>query len=60
MDEAFRFLDHALEQRAAYLFYCSQYDPLFFVFRHDRRWKPFVERLRATVKLPPGTPNPYF
>ena len=60
MNEAFRFLDRALEQRAPYLFYCSQYDPLFFVFRHDKRWNPFVERLRATVKLPPGTPNPYF
>jgi TolB-like protein/DNA-binding winged helix-turn-helix (wHTH) protein/Flp pilus assembly protein TadD len=60
MDEAFRFLDRALEQRAAYLFFCSPYDPFFFVFRHDRRWKPFVERLRAAVRLPPGTPNPYF
>lgn len=60
MDEAFRLLDQALEQRTAYLFFCSQYDPYFFVFRHDRRWKPFVERLRAAVRLPPGTRNPYF
>jgi len=60
MDEAFRLLDQALEQRTAYLFFCSQYDPIFINFRRDRRWKPFVERFRGAVKLPPGTPNPYF
>lgn len=60
MDEAFHLLDQALDERAAYLFYCSQYDPVFINLRRDKRWRRFVERLRDAVKLPPGTPNPYF
>lgn len=59
MDEAFRLLDRALEQRTPYLVTCGRYEATTIAFRRDPRWKPFMERLRREVRLPPGTPNPY-
>jgi serine/threonine-protein kinase len=59
MDEAFRLLDQALEQRTPYLTISSRYDPGSVGFRRDPRWKPFMERVRREMRLPPGTPNPY-
>jgi tetratricopeptide (TPR) repeat protein len=59
MDEAFRLLDQALEQRTPYLVFCTRYEGTTVAFRRDPRWKPFMERLRREVHLPPGTPNPY-
>jgi hypothetical protein len=59
MDEAFRLLDRALAQRTPYLIYCTPYDPASVGLRRDPRWKPFIDRLRRLVRLPPGTPNPY-
>jgi TolB-like protein len=59
MDEAFRLLDQALEQRTPYLVFCTRYEGTTVAFRRDPRWKPFMERLRREVRLPPGTPNPY-
>jgi hypothetical protein len=59
MDEAFRLLDQALEQRTPWLVICVPYDPLSLALRRDPRWKPFIDRLRPQVRLPPGTPDPY-
>ena len=59
MDEAFRLLDQALEQRTPYLIISPRYDPGSVGFRRDPRWKPFMERVRREMRLPPGTPNPY-
>jgi tetratricopeptide (TPR) repeat protein len=59
MDEAFRLLEQALEQRTSYLLISPRYDPSPVGFRRDPRWKPFMERLRREVRLPPSTPNPY-
>ena len=59
MDEAFRLLDQALEQRTPYLVISPRYDPGSVGFRRDPRWKPFMERVRREIRLPPGTPNPY-
>ncbi len=59
MDEAFRLLDRALEQRNPVLVFCVPYDPISVALRRDPRWKPFIERLRRQVRLPPGTPDPY-
>ena len=59
MDEAFRLLDRALEQRTPYVAICTPYDPGSVALRRDPRWRLFVERLRRLVRLPPGTPNPY-
>ena len=59
MDEAFRLLDQALEQRTPYLIISPRYDPGSVCFRRDPRWKPFMERVRREIRLPPGTPNPY-
>ena len=59
MDQAFRLLDQALEQRTPWLVLSTRYDPLSIALRRDPRWKPFVERKRQQVRLPPGTPNPY-
>jgi eukaryotic-like serine/threonine-protein kinase len=59
MDGAFRLLDRALEQRTPWLVFCTPYDPNSVALRHDPRWKPFIERLRRLVRLPPGTPDPY-
>jgi Flp pilus assembly protein TadD len=58
MDEAFRLLDKALEQRTPYLIISPRYDPGSVGFRRDPRWKPFMERVRREIRLPPGTPNP--
>jgi TolB-like protein/tRNA A-37 threonylcarbamoyl transferase component Bud32/Flp pilus assembly protein TadD len=58
-DEAFRLLDHALEQRTPYLVGCTPNDGLSVALRRDPRWKPFIARLRKLVRLPPGTPDPY-
>ena len=59
MDEAFRLVDQAFEQRTPSLIYCTQYDSNSVALRRDPRWKPFIARLREKVRLPPGTPNPY-
>ncbi|MGD0015623.1 MAG: tetratricopeptide repeat protein, partial [Bryobacteraceae bacterium] len=59
MDEAFRLLDRALEQRTPSLVYRTPYDPQSVALRRDPRWKPFIDRLRRLVRLPPGTPDPY-
>jgi TolB-like protein/Tfp pilus assembly protein PilF len=59
MDEAFRLLDQALEERTPYLSVCTRTDPSANVFRHDPRWKPFISRVRALVRLPPDTPDLY-
>lgn len=59
MDEAFRLLNRALEQRTPWLVYCTPYDPVSVALRHDPRWKPFIDRLRRLVRLPPGIPDPY-
>jgi len=59
MDEAFRLLDRALEQRTPWLVGCTTYDPESVALRRDPRWKPFIDRLRRLVRLPPGTPDPY-
>jgi TolB-like protein/DNA-binding winged helix-turn-helix (wHTH) protein/Flp pilus assembly protein TadD len=59
MDEAFRLLDRALEQRTPYLIFCTPNDGNSIALRRDPRWKHFTERLRPLVTLPPGTPDPY-
>jgi serine/threonine protein kinase/Flp pilus assembly protein TadD len=59
MDEAFRLLDQALEQRTPYLVLCTPLDPLSVALRRDQRWRPFVDRLRKLVRLPAGTSDPY-
>ncbi len=59
MDEAFRLLDRALEQRTPSLVWCTPYAPNSVALRRDPRWKPFIDRLRRLVRLPPGTPDPY-
>ena len=59
MDEAFRLLDQALQQRTPYLISCTRYDPLPIALRRDPRWKAFIHRVRRLVRLPPGTADPY-
>ena len=59
MDEAFRLLDRALEQRTPYLICCTPNDGNSVALRRDPRWKLFSDRLRRLVRLPPGTPDPY-
>jgi TolB-like protein/DNA-binding winged helix-turn-helix (wHTH) protein len=59
MDEGFRLLNQALEQRNPALVFCGRYNPLSVALRRDPRWKSFIERLRQQVRLPPGTPDPY-
>ena len=59
MDEAFHLLDRALEQRTPFLVICTPDDPCSVALRSDPRWKPFSDRLRRLVRLPPGTPDPY-
>ena len=59
MDEAFRLLDQALEERTPWLVLCTPYDPLSVALRRDPRWAKFINRLRQCVQLPAGTPNPY-
>jgi TolB-like protein/Flp pilus assembly protein TadD len=59
MDDAFRLLDQALNQRTPWLVFSSPYDPLSVALRRDPRWKPFIDRLRGQVRLPPGTLDPY-
>jgi eukaryotic-like serine/threonine-protein kinase len=59
MDEAFRLLDQALEQRSPSLVFCAPGDATYVALRRDRRWHPFLARLWQEVRLPPGTPNPY-
>jgi TolB-like protein/Tfp pilus assembly protein PilF/tRNA A-37 threonylcarbamoyl transferase component Bud32 len=60
MDEAFRLLDLSLEQRTPLIaFYFNRYDPFAPFLRRDPRYKSFIDRLRALVRLPPGTPDPY-
>jgi tetratricopeptide (TPR) repeat protein len=59
MDEAFRLLDRALDQRTPWLVLCTPHDANTIALRRDPRWKPFIDRLRRLVQLPPGTPDPY-
>jgi len=60
MDEAFRLLDQAFEQRTPWLVFCTRYDPLSVALRRDPRWKSFSKRLQRAVRLAPGTANLYF
>ena len=59
MDDAFRLLDRAFDERVPYLTWCTPYDALSIAYRRDPRWKSFTDRLRRQVRLPPGTPDPY-
>ncbi|MFN7992741.1 MAG: tetratricopeptide repeat protein [Bryobacteraceae bacterium] len=59
MDEAFRFLDRALDERTPSLSLCTRYDPISVALRRDPRWKSFIDRLRQLIRLPPGNPDPY-
>ncbi len=59
MDQAFRLLDRALEERTPYLQGCTPSDAQAVALRRDPRWKSFIARLRQLVRLPPGTPDPY-
>ena len=59
MDEAYRLLDVALEERTPWLVNGTTYDGNCVALRRDPRWKSFTERLRKLVRLPEGTPNPY-
>ena len=59
MDEAFGFLDRALEQRTPYLIFCTSNDGKSIALRRDLRWKLFSDRLRQLVRFPPGTRDPY-
>lgn len=59
MDEAFRLIDQALVERTPFLVFCTPNDPLSVVLRRDPRWKPFIDRPRRLVRLPPGSPDPY-
>jgi serine/threonine-protein kinase len=59
MDEAYRLLDRALEERTPSLVFCTQHDSGPVALRRDPRWKPFIDRFRRQVRLPPGTPDPY-
>jgi hypothetical protein len=60
MDEAFRLLDEALELRTPDLIWlCRPVQSTSVALRRDPRWKPFVDRLRPLVRLPPGTPDPF-
>jgi eukaryotic-like serine/threonine-protein kinase len=59
MDEAFRLLNKALDQRTPWLVFCTPCEPLSVALRHDPRWKPFIDRLRHLVRLPAGTPDLY-
>lgn len=59
MDEAFQFLERALEQRTPYLICCTRNDGNSLVLRRDPRWGHFANRLRQFVKLPADTPDPY-
>ncbi len=59
MDEAYRLLDRALEQRTPWLVLCTPYEANCLALRRDPRWKPFIDRIRRLVRLPPGTPDPY-
>jgi eukaryotic-like serine/threonine-protein kinase len=58
MDEAFRLLDQALEQRTPSLVYHTANDPVAVALRRDPRWKPFIDRIRKLVRLPPGASDP--
>jgi TolB-like protein len=59
MDEAFSYLDRALQERNSLLVTFTRDNALWNTFRRDPRWKPFIARVRALVRLPPGTPDPY-
>jgi len=59
MDEAFRLLDRALNERTPWLVNCTSYAPEDIALKRDPRWKSFLSRLRRIVKLPPGAQDPY-
>ncbi len=59
MDDAFQFLNRALEERTPYLVFCTRNDGNSVALRRDSRWKPFIQRLFRMVRLPPNTPDPY-
>ncbi len=59
MDEAFRLLEKALDQRTPFLVNCTRLDPLSVALRRDARWRSFIDRLRKLVRLPAGAPDPY-
>lgn len=59
MDESFRLLGQALEQRTPHLAFCTRYNGTLVALRRDPRWAPFSERLRQLVKLPAGSRDPY-
>jgi TolB-like protein/tetratricopeptide (TPR) repeat protein len=60
MDQAFRLLDRALEERTFGVFFVAHpAQGMNIALRTDPRWKPFVDRLRPLVRLPPGTHDPF-
>jgi tetratricopeptide (TPR) repeat protein len=61
MDEAFRLLDRALEERTPGLLYFVAHpeEETCTALRRDPRWRPLIDRLRPLVRLPPGTPDPF-
>jgi hypothetical protein len=59
MDEAFRLIDRAFQERTPGLFFLAHpHEGINVALRRDPRWKPFLDRLRPLVRLPPGTPDP--
>ena len=59
MDDVFRYLNEALEQRTPSLVFCTPRGFNSVALRHNPRWRAFIARLRQRVRLPPGTPDPY-
>ena len=60
MDEAFHHLDRALEERAPMLLHLAhKHAPESMLLRRDSRWEPLLDRVRAQLHLPPGTPDPF-
>jgi serine/threonine protein kinase/tetratricopeptide (TPR) repeat protein len=55
MDQAFRLLDQALEQRTPSLVYCTRHRADSVALRRDPRWELFTDRLRQLVRLHPGS-----
>jgi tetratricopeptide (TPR) repeat protein len=60
MDEAYRLLDRALDERTPGLFPVAHpQEGMNIALRDDPRWRLFVDRLRPLVRLPPGIRDPF-